>query len=74
MGKTTHASCTTEWKKGQVTSQNLENNVSIDRMPQHILDIITVITPSSIDSSLNDSEEDGGYKYDDEVLMVSYFN
>ena len=35
--------CTTQWKKGRVTGINSNNNVSVDGMPRHILDLRKVV-------------------------------
>ena len=41
--------CTTEWSKGTVTGVNSSNNISINGMPRHILDIRRVVNESSDD-------------------------
>ena len=66
-------------KKGQVTSINSGNNVSVDGMSRLILGIHLLINLSSSISSLNDSKVDDGYKKDDdgghdEVLGKSQCN
>ena len=38
-----NARCTTRWQKGQVTEINSNNNVSVDGMPRHILDVRRVV-------------------------------
>ena len=43
--------CTSLWKKGVVTNINSSNNVSVDNMPRHILDIRRVINEEQHDSS-----------------------
>ena len=43
--------CTSLWKKGVVTNINSSNNVSVDNMPRHILDIRRVIDEEQQDSS-----------------------
>ena len=53
--------CTTEWQKGHVTdiiSKN--NNISVDGMPRHILDLRPVVRPG------NDSDEDLSIKCEDQ--------
>ena len=37
------ARCTSHWKKGVVTGINSNNNVSVDGMPRHVLDIRSVV-------------------------------
>lgn len=53
--KPPHARCTTEWKKGQVTTVNSRNNISVDGMPRHVLDVRPVIVH---DSTSEDSAEE----------------
>ena len=40
-----HARCTTKWAQGRVTSINSKNNVSVDGMPRHVLDVRPVFLP-----------------------------
>ncbi|KAK4318086.1 hypothetical protein Pmani_010884 [Petrolisthes manimaculis] len=55
------ARCTTRWCKGIVTDVNSENNISVDGMPRHVLDVRPVVVEDSpgevldSDSSLKDS-------------------
>ena len=42
--------CTSQWGRGVVTDVNSSNNVSVDGMPRHILDIRRVVE--------SDEEED----------------
>ena len=49
--------CTTEWKRGKVTGVNSANNVSVDGMPRHVLDMRRVYEFSEEDST---DEEPGG--------------
>ena len=53
------ARCTTQWRKGVVTEINSPNNLSIDGMPRHILDVRPIITAdsSSDDTSASGSED-----------------
>ena len=56
--------CTTQWKKGVVTGLNSDNNVDVDGMPRHILDLRQVVQESAEEESLDESagadgEEDG---------------
>lgn len=41
------ARCTTRWRKGIVTHVNSENNVSVDGMPRHVLDVRPVVVEDS---------------------------
>lgn len=41
--KPPEAKCTTQWTKGVVTKVNSENNVEVDGMPRHILDVRAVM-------------------------------
>ena len=50
-----NARCTAIWQKGVVTAINSRNNVSIDGMPRHILDIRRVV--SVIEDSDDEHEE-----------------
>ena len=51
------ARCTTKWSKGQVTDINSSNNVSVDGMPRHILDIRPVVHPQDRDSGESEEEQ-----------------
>ena len=53
--KTANARCTALWQKGVVTAINSRNNVSVDGMPRHILDIRRVV--SVIEDSDDEHEE-----------------
>ena len=53
--KPAHSLCTTRWGKGVVTDINSGNNISVDGMPRHILDIRRVVA---------DEDSDGGSEYD----------
>ena len=55
--KPPHARCTSHWQKGIVTGINSKNNVSVDGMPRHILDIRRVIYPLD-DSKDNEGEQE----------------
>ena len=41
--KPPNARCTTQWGRGRVTAINSRNNVSVDGMPRHILDLRKVV-------------------------------
>lgn len=49
--------CTTKWKKGNITGISSKNNVSVDAMPRHVLNVRKVFIPQS--SSEGSDEEDG---------------
>ena len=41
--KPPNARCTTQWRRGKITKINSRNNVSVDGMPRHILDVRRII-------------------------------
>ena len=41
------ARCTSQWRKGIVTHVNSLNNISVDGMPRHVLDVRPVVIPVS---------------------------
>ena len=41
--KPPNARCTTQWHRGKITKINSRNNVSVDGMPRHILDVRRII-------------------------------
>ena len=45
-----HVRCTERWKKGTVTGINSRNNVSVNGVPRHILDVREVVTADDEDS------------------------
>ena len=53
--KPTDGRCTALWQKGVVTAINSRNNVSVDGMPRHILDVRRVV--SAIEDSDDEHEE-----------------
>lgn len=55
------AKCTSQWRKGRVTDVHSPNNLSVDGIPRHILDVRRVILPSE------SSEEDGSQEEVQEV-------
>lgn len=59
-----NARCTTRWGRGTVTGVNSANNVSVDGMPRHVLDIRKVI---SVDKDR--SEDESGDSEDDEEFF-----
>lgn len=60
--KPPNARCTTQWLRGRVTGINSRNNISVDGMPRHFLDIRRVRTRS--ESSEGSEEEE---QQDEEV-------
>ena len=44
------ARCTSEWRRGTVTDVHSSNNVSVNGIPRHILDVRRVINPRRIKS------------------------
>ena len=68
--KPPNARCTTQWQKGQVTGINSRNNISVDGMPRHILDIRRVILPSeSVEEPVEEGEEQ-----EEEALLFEVVN
>lgn len=58
------AKCTSQWRKGKVTDVHSPNNLSVDGIPRHILDVRRVILPSE------SSEDDGNQEKNLEVEIV----
>ena len=56
--KPPNACCTTQWGKGRVTGIHSKNNVSVDGMPRHVLDIRRVL--EQWDSEASGDEQEGG--------------
>ena len=52
-----NARCTSQWKKGEVTGINSSNNIEVDGMPRHVLDIRRVVEES--DDASSEEEEAG---------------
>ena len=68
--KPPNARCTTQWQKGRVTRINSRNNISVDGMPRHILDIRRVILPSeSVEETAEEGEEQ-----EEEALLLEVAN
>lgn len=42
------ARCTTQWRKGTITHVNSRNNISVDGMPRHVLDVRPVVIPAAL--------------------------
>ena len=58
--KPPNARCTSHWGRGVVTNINSNNNVSVDGVPRHILDVRRVVLPvDDIDLDVDDEDEDG---------------
>ena len=53
------AKCTSRWKKGRVTGSTSRNNVTVDGMPRHVLDVRPVVREDSDDDE-QERELDGG--------------
>ena len=52
--KPPNARCTTKWKKGHVTGITSRNNVSVDGMPRHVLDIRRIVDPQCTAEELDE--------------------
>ena len=68
--KPPNARCTTQWRKGIVTGINSRNNISVDGMPRHILDIRRVILPSESSDGSEEEEEE----QNEEVVLIEMGN
>lgn len=55
--KPSSAKCTSQWSRGMITDVNSPNNVSVDGVPRHVLDVRPVIN-SSESSSESETEDD----------------
>ena len=51
--------CTTKWDKGTVTQVNSSNNVDVDGMARHILDVRRVVKPDVDDFDEEESNDQG---------------
>ena len=58
--KPPNARCTTRWSKGLVTGVSSRNNVSVDGMPRHILDVRRVVLPHSPDEEVPNGDQHPG--------------
>ena len=56
--KPPNSRCTSHWTRGRVTEINLKNNVEIDGMPRHILDIRRVVGESDADEEDPESADE----------------
>lgn len=52
------ARCTTRWQRGEVTGTNSANNVDVDGMARHILDVRRVVSASDSSASEEDANEE----------------
>lgn len=52
------ARCTTQWRKGIVTHVNSSNNISVNGMPRHVLDVRPVVIPASPSGGSNEMTSD----------------
>ncbi|GFR89467.1 Pol polyprotein [Elysia marginata] len=52
------AKCTQQWIRGEVTGVNSRNNVEVDGMPRHVLDIRPVISTEEVEIGPEISTED----------------
>ena len=67
------AKCTTKWKKGRVTRVNSSNNIEVDGMPRHVLDLRPIVAEayagetdveeSDVEGSGGEEEENGDSRY-----------
>ena len=66
---------TSRWQEGTVTHVNSENNVDLDGMARHVIDVrsrnITEDVIDSEDEDLNSVESDGGEDVEDDVGAVN---
>lgn len=53
------AKCTSQWKIGKVTDVHSANNLSVDGVPRHILDVRRLIRPSEDEESSEEQSEGG---------------
>lgn len=51
------ARCTTQWHRGIVTQVNSSNNISVDGMPRHVLDVRPVLIPAAPSEDSEKTEE-----------------
>lgn len=54
-----HAKCTTKWQRGTVTHVNSANNIDVDGMARHILDVRRTDLPNEQDPEVPEGEEGG---------------
>uniref|UniRef100_A0A0L8HD67 Uncharacterized protein n=1 Tax=Octopus bimaculoides TaxID=37653 RepID=A0A0L8HD67_OCTBM len=65
--KPPNARCTSQWGRGTITSINSKNNVSVDGMPRHVLDVRKIVSASEDGTSCSgQDDEDSSSRQDDE--------
>ena len=69
--KPPNARCTSQWGRGRVTEVNSQNNVMVDGVPRHILDVRRVVSSSS-DWSDDEQEEVEVEGSDNEGMVMHY--
>ncbi|KAF2356794.1 hypothetical protein FHG87_012451 [Trinorchestia longiramus] len=57
--KPPNANCTTQWGRGVVTGVTSSNNIEVDGVPRHVLDVRSVVPPLPRDEEARD-ERGGG--------------
>ena len=57
-----NARCTAHWERGEVTNINSANNVEVDGIPRHILDIRQVVELDQVSSSEDEMTEEGRHE------------
>ena len=62
------ARCTTQWRRGVITQVNSENNVSVDGMPRHVLDVRPVVVPDS--PTAREESSEGNPSVEEPVELV----
>ena len=53
------ARCFTHWNRGQITDVTSSNNVSVDGVPRHILDVRKIVIPCEDDGVVTEVEDSG---------------
>ena len=61
------ARCTSQWGKGIVTQVNFRNNLSVDGMPRHVLDVRPVVTlpdppEDAVDETIYEADSSEGHE------------
>ena len=60
--KPPNARCTTQWGRGRVTAINSKNNISVDGMPRHVLDLRRIVGRSYEVTGNADGEREPGLR------------
>ena len=63
------ARCTTQWRKGIVTNVNSVNNISVNGMPRHVLDVRPVVIPASPSGGSSEMSSDDSSEASVEPLV-----